>query len=331
MTDTKKDRVWDLTTSTGLGSYTLAATPPTGWQSYAAAFTNGQSLVYTVVGRTSGAFETVRGVYSTGTLTRVTWLSGSTGAFVNWGAETKDVIHAPSSTQIPTNDDLSYAVRVDVASATTCDIAAAASNYVNITGTTTVAAFANPTNGISTKLVRCAAATPFTYSSALLIGGGTSVTATAGQLGIAFYEGSSVWSLWFFPSGPAVAADLRLATDNSKYVTAKALADAAAMVAVAYAATITLDLTTGYNFEIAALTGNLTLANPSAGMTPGLRAGQIGLLQDGTGSRTLTLGSQWKHVGGAPTLTTTAGAQDVLYYQVIDSTHIRCSLNKAFG
>lgn len=329
MTDTKKDRVWDLTTSTGLGSYTLAVTPPTGWQSFAA-FTDGQTLVYTVVGRTSGAFEVVRGTKTGTTLSRTTWLSGSTGAFVNWGAETKDVMCAPSSTQIPTSDDLSYALRVDVASAGTCDIAAAASNYVNITGTTTITAFANPTNGISTKLVRFAAATPLTYSSALLIGGGASVTTTAGQLGIAFYEGSSVWSLWLFPSGPAVAADVRTGTDNSKFLTSKVLFDAAAMVSVAYSSTITLDLTTGLNFEIAALTGNLTLANPSAGITAG-RSGSIGLLQDGTGSRTLTLGSYWKCAGGAPTLSTAAGTQDTLFYEVIDATHIRCSLAKAFA
>ena len=47
----------------------------------------------------------------------------------------------------------------------------------------------------------------------------------------------------------------------------------------------------------------------------------IVVTQDGTGSRTLSYGVNYKFAGGdAPTLTTTASAIDVLYYYVKSST-----------
>ena len=130
--------------------------------------------------------------------------------------------------------------------------------------------------------------------------------------------------------GIASGPDIWKAVRDDAIVTPKALFDAAAPVAVTYAATITLDLTTGFNFEVGALTGNLTLANPSAGMTPG-RSGAIGLTQDGTGSRILTLGSYWKAPGGAPVLSTAASSIDTLFYYVVSATVIRCNLSKAFA
>jgi lipopolysaccharide export system protein LptA len=70
------------------------------------------------------------------------------------------------------------------------------------------------------------------------------------------------------------------------------------------------------------LTGNTTLANPtnvSSGQTLTLR-----VKQDGTGSRTMAYGSQFKFSGGvAPVLSTAANALDVLTFQYdgIDDTY----------
>lgn len=79
-------------------------------------------------------------------------------------------------------------------------------------------------------------------------------------------------------------------------------------------ATITPDFATGFNFAVT-LGGDRTLANPTnakAGQT-----GRINIIQDGTGTRLIsTWGSNWKFPGGAPTLTTTAGAIDKLVYEV---------------
>lgn len=108
------------------------------------------------------------------------------------------------------------------------------------------------------------------------------------------------------------------------------LYNAAAPIVVPYASTVTLDFFNGRNLNFAiTLTGTLTLANPTR-----MKVGQTGcvkLVQDGTGSRTLTLGSYWKCPGGAPTLSTAASAIDMLFYFVESPTIIRANLSKAFS
>lgn len=85
-------------------------------------------------------------------------------------------------------------------------------------------------------------------------------------------------------------------------------------------ATITPDFSAGNLFTVT-LGGNRTLANPT-----NLVAGQSGaifLVQDGTGSRTLSWGSYWDFPAGtAPTLTTTASAIDRVDYVVRSTTSI---------
>ena len=89
-------------------------------------------------------------------------------------------------------------------------------------------------------------------------------------------------------------------------------------------ATITPDFADSNNFSVT-LGGNRTLANPS-NLTAG-QAGTIVITQDGTGSRTLAYGSNWKFPGGtAPTLTTTASAVDVIAYYVESATRITARL-----
>ena len=335
MSTFKADRVQETGTGSGTGAITLAGSPPTGYKTFSGAgIADGQLVTAFILDQATNAWEISICTYAAagGTLTRTTFRSASSGStFFPFATGTKTVALVPSALDVVTSDTgLNWAARIDVASAATCAIGAAAGNLVRITGTTGITAFDTPAAACY-RFIEFQGAVAITHAGATLnIGGGASVTTTAGQLGLAIYEGSSLWNLWLFPAGPAAAADVSTGTDTAKFLNSKVVFDAAAMVSVAYAATITLDLTTGLNFEIAALTGNLTLANPSAGMTPG-RSGSIGLLQDGTGSRTLTLGSQWKHVGGAPALSTAASTQDTLFYEVIDSTHIRCSLAKAFA
>lgn len=89
-------------------------------------------------------------------------------------------------------------------------------------------------------------------------------------------------------------------------------------------ATITPNFATSNHFTVT-LGGNRTLANPS-----NLVAGQSGVifvLQDATGSRTLSYGSSWDFTGGtAPTLSTGASAVDLLAYVVRSSTSIHATL-----
>jgi hypothetical protein len=76
------------------------------------------------------------------------------------------------------------------------------------------------------------------------------------------------------------------------------------------------------------LAGNRTLANPS-NLQPGQRW-DIAVTQDATGSRTLAYGNAYKKVGGAVTLTTTAGAVDVLHF-VTDGTTVYVTIDHAFA
>ena len=122
-----------------------------------------------------------------------------------------------------------------------------------------------------------------------------------------------------FAAGQTITGYAALATAQS--FTA---AQRGSVVALTDGATITPDFAAGNNFSVT-LGGNRTLANPS-NLTAG-QAGTIVITQDGTGSRTLAYGSNWKFPGGtAPTLTTTASAVDVIAYYVESATRITARL-----
>ena len=83
---------------------------------------------------------------------------------------------------------------------------------------------------------------------------------------------------------------------------------------------ITLDFSASQNFVLT-LTGNVTLANPSTEAVG--QSGFIACIQDGTGSRTLSLGTDYETAAAAGiTLTTTASATDLIPYLVVASNRI---------
>jgi len=90
------------------------------------------------------------------------------------------------------------------------------------------------------------------------------------------------------------------------------------------ATNIAVDFSDGQNFSVT-LAGNRTLSNPTNCVAG--QSGSIFVTQDGTGSRTLSYGSNWKFSAGtAPTLTTTAGAIDRIDYIVQTSTAVQAIL-----
>ena len=92
----------------------------------------------------------------------------------------------------------------------------------------------------------------------------------------------------------------------------------------------TLDYDANQNFVLTA-TGNITLANPST-ETVG-QTGFIAIIQDGTGSRTLTLGTDYESpASGGITLTTTAAATDIVPYVVVAANRVALGTPQlAFG
>lgn len=123
----------------------------------------------------------------------------------------------------------------------------------------------------------------------------------------------------------ATAAEIRANTADKALSTDSAWS-AADYVSLTQAATIAVDLSTGINFTTT-MTGNRALGNPTN--TKNAQSGVIEILQDATGNRTLSFGSNWKFAGGTtPTLSTAAAARDLLFYQVISATVIYASLVK---
>jgi hypothetical protein len=127
----------------------------------------------------------------------------------------------------------------------------------------------------------------------------------------------------------ATAANWR-ENDADKLLNPNAVWSSMSETTLTDAASIAWNMETGFDF-IVTLSANRAMANPT-----NTKVGQKGRLivqQDGTGSRTLTWGSNFKFANGvAPTLSTAANAIDVLYYDVRSSTYIIVSLaGRAFA
>ena len=83
---------------------------------------------------------------------------------------------------------------------------------------------------------------------------------------------------------------------------------------------VTLDFTANNNFVLT-LTGNTTLVNPSTENVG--QSGFIAFIQDGTGGRTITLGTDYETAGGVGiTLTAAASKTDLVPYVVVAADRI---------
>jgi hypothetical protein len=93
---------------------------------------------------------------------------------------------------------------------------------------------------------------------------------------------------------------------------------------------VTLDFAANQNFVLT-FTGNVTLANPSTEQVG--QSGVIVCIQDGTGSRTLSLGTDYETAGGSGiTLSTAGNAVDVIPYFVKAAGSIQLgAVQKAFS
>jgi len=120
--------------------------------------------------------------------------------------------------------------------------------------------------------------------------------------------------------------NLQSKTANAAFVIADAgtvsiskSATAATQTANASGST-TLDFATYQNFVLT-LTGNVTLANPTTEAVG--QSGFIVFIQDGTGSRTVSLGTDYETASGAGlSLSTTASTTDIVPYIVAASGRI---------
>ena len=114
-------------------------------------------------------------------------------------------------------------------------------------------------------------------------------------------------------TGATTLAGANIVASNANTTFTKALRGSTQTVG-SQTGSVTLDFDTYQNFVLTA-TGNVTLANPSTESVG--QSGIIVFIQDGTGSRTLSLGTDYETAGGAGlTISTAANAVDVIPYFV---------------
>lgn len=199
-------------------------------------------------------------------------------------------------------------------------------------------------------IVKNATAGSFTVTISPVSGGGTSVLIPQGETVSIFSDGTnvafadnpssyitaafaarSVLAGTAMTGGGALSSNVTLNADQAtsanwrqnaadKLLNPNAVWSAMTEQTLVDGATVSWDMSTGFDY-ILTLGGNRTISNPT-----NTKVGQKGRLiiqQDATGSRTVTWGANYKFSNGlAPTLSTTANAVDLFYYDVRSSTYI---------
>lgn len=104
---------------------------------------------------------------------------------------------------------------------------------------------------------------------------------------------------------------------------------AATVTSLTDASTISVDFSVSNNFTVT-LGGNRTMGNPTNPVIG--QSGSIFIVQDATGSRTLSWSSNWDWSNGnAPTLSTAANAVDRVDFIVRSSTSIQAVFTAAYS
>jgi len=94
------DRVYDTSTTTGAGAFTVSGTAQTGYRTFSSVCSTSDTFYYTIQNASLGEWEVGVGTYSSAnTVTRTTIISSSnSGSAVSFSAGTKDVfITIPAS------------------------------------------------------------------------------------------------------------------------------------------------------------------------------------------------------------------------------------------
>lgn len=273
-------------------------------------------------------------------------------------ASATGVVELATTTEALTGTDTARAVTPDALAALWekgSDVASAGTvslgegGFFHITGTTTITDidFATAKDGRWAWVIFDGALTLTHNATTLVLPGGANIVTAAGDRALFVQDNSdNVYCVAYFkaaivPGGDAsltvkgvvemaTAAEYRAATATVPLsLSPKEAWDAAAEVTLTDGASIAVDWSTGINFTVT-LGGNRALANGS-----NEKAGQSGVIrvvQDATGNRTLSFGTDYEFAGGtAVVLSTAANAQDLLFYYIISSTRVFISAAKAIA
>lgn len=267
------DRVRESATVTGTGDLTLNGAV-TNFEAFSDVMSNSDTCWYVAV-QSSGGWEVGVGTKASGTLQRTTVLQSSNSDskvdFYAGGTGTVDVFMTVPASQMLRGTllgALNWATAATVASATTTDIGAAASNFVSITGTTTITGLGTIAAG-AMRWVKFGDVLTLTHNgTSLILPGSANITTAAGDTAVFVSEGSGNWRCLGYQRAnggiitPAAASDFWAGTSVSKPTTPKSVADAAARVGLTSGTTINTDCSAGRNFKVT-LGHNATFAKPT--------------------------------------------------------------------
>ena len=259
-----------------------------------------------IIGLTTVSGATVSG--DTGQFTNLTAVSGVFTAQISGATVTGNVGDFTTITAVTgifTNTLSGTTVTGTTAQFTT--LTGGTAGFTTITGQTVT--------GVTANFVTANYTTSVTGSTVV----GTSIvsgaTVTGGVIGV----GTNVT----FPDGTTQTTAATITSDvaTTTGIQTFTAAQRGAVVVVPYATGISLDLSSGNNYQIT-LTGSTTLQNPT-NIVSG-QAGVITIIQ-GTASNTMAFSTGWHYPGGSgstPSLTATSGAVDLLVYYTKDTSSV---------
>jgi len=178
---------------------------------------------------------------------------------------------------------IDWEAAVDVASATTTDIGAAASNLVRITGTTTITGLGTAAAGVA-RWVRFAGALTLTHNAtSLILPYGASITTEAGATALFVSEGAGNWRCYWYQPATSSAARTILGALAKAGDTILGPLELATADSEASAATVSLGSTTSNIVEITGTTTITSFGTAAAGVWRWVRfAGALTLTHNAT-------------------------------------------------
>jgi len=130
------DRVLDSSTSTGTGAFVVSGTPATGYRTFSAVMSIGDTCYYSIQGQTTSEWEVGLGTYSSAnTLTRTTvYSSSNAGSAVTFSAGTKNVFITMVASKSPQLDPTGNVTALGTPASATLTNATGLSLTTGVTG-----------------------------------------------------------------------------------------------------------------------------------------------------------------------------------------------------
>ncbi len=291
------------------GSINASVTAQTAFGVANSAFANGNTT-FTIL-------QTVSGVANSGWLQANTARDVANTAFAN--ANTTHTLTVAAFTQANTaRDGANTAV---AAAGPGFDQANTARSHANASFGAANAAFSNANTTHTLTIAAFAKANAAFPNTTATFAGTLTVT---GNLVTGFTASNTNTTVIRISTG----TEFRAGTSRSTALAPADVFDAAAEVSLTDGTTITIDMSSGFNFNVnLTARASRTIATPT-NMKPG-QSGYIRIKQGAATAQTAGYGAGWAFSGGVPPVFSTGtGNTDILFYQVLSTANVFGSLSR---